>query len=170
MLTTPLILWWTSQFTRVLIGSLWRIELIKAGHYRFLSKIKRFLKCSRGSITPILAAECESSRQEKAETNAQRTLMHTWLHARDQTSFCHSDDECHAINTEWSELRQTITKHANGTKRTALSPHLFARTYLGATSVRSCMIQHLPTKRRLSWSKRYWRGVGHASLIAALAA
>ncbi len=74
---------------------------------------------------------------------------------RIKTSFCHSDDECHAINTEWSELRQTITKHANGTKRTALSPHLFARTYLGATSVRSCMIQHLPTNADLERAAMY---------------
>jgi hypothetical protein len=44
LLTTPAILRWTSQFARILTEALRRFGLIKFGHYRFLSGIKRSLE------------------------------------------------------------------------------------------------------------------------------
>ena len=82
-------------------------------------------------------------------------IVDDWIAERIKDRFCHSDNDCHAIDPEWSELRQRIAKQANGTKRPPLSPHSFARRYLDATSVRSCMIQHLPTTADLERAAMY---------------
>ena len=68
-----------------------------------------------------------------------------WIAERIKHRFCHSDTDSHAFDPEWSELRQRIVKQAGNVAPSKLNPHSFARKYLGATSVRSCMIQHLPT-------------------------
>jgi hypothetical protein len=78
-----------------------------------------------------------------------------WISEQIKHRFCHSDNELHTIDPEWSELRQTIVKQAGTAAPSKLSPHSFARKYLGATSVRSCMIQHLPTNADLERAAMY---------------
>jgi hypothetical protein len=82
-------------------------------------------------------------------------IVDDWIADRIKTRFCNSDNDPHAINPKWSQLRQRIAKQANGTKRPPLSPHSFAQRYLDATSVRSCMIQHLPTTADLERAAMY---------------
>ena len=83
-------------------------------------------------------------------------IVDDWIAERIKDRFCHSNDESHAIDAEWSELRQTVMKQqARNADRTKLSPHSFARTYLDATSIRSCMIQHLPTNADLERAAMY---------------
>jgi hypothetical protein len=83
-------------------------------------------------------------------------IVDDWIAERIKDRFCHSNDESHAIDAEWSELRQTVMKQqARNADRTKLSPHSFARTYLDATSIRSCMIQHLPTSADLERAAMY---------------
>jgi hypothetical protein len=82
-------------------------------------------------------------------------VVDSWIAERIKNRFYHSDDDSHAIDPEWSELRQSIAKQVNRTKQSSVSPHSFARRYLSATSVRSCMIQHLPTSADLERAARY---------------
>jgi hypothetical protein len=78
-----------------------------------------------------------------------------WIADRIKTHFCHSEADFHAIDPEWSTVRPRIVKQARDGAPSKLSPHSFARKYLDATSVRSCMIQHLPTNADLERATRY---------------
>jgi hypothetical protein len=82
-------------------------------------------------------------------------VVDRWIADRIKNRFCHSDNESHAIDPEWSTLRQRIIKQARDGAPSKLSPHLFARKYLGATAVRTCMIQHLPTSADLERAAMY---------------
>jgi hypothetical protein len=82
-------------------------------------------------------------------------IVDEWIAGRIKERFCYSDDHTHTIDPDWSELRQRIAKQVNNAERPSLSPHSFARRYLSATSVRSCMIQHLPTTADLERAAMY---------------
>jgi hypothetical protein len=83
-------------------------------------------------------------------------IVDDWIAERIKNRFCHSDNDTHTIDPEWSELRQRIAKQVSNAERSSsLSPHSFARRYLDATSVRSCMIQHLPTYADLERAAMY---------------
>ena len=82
-------------------------------------------------------------------------IVDHWIGDRIKTRFCHSEADFPAINPEWSELRQCIVKQAANAVPWKLNPHSFARKYLGATAVRTCMIQHLPTSADLERAAMY---------------
>jgi len=82
-------------------------------------------------------------------------IVDHWISERIKHRFCHSDADSHAIDPEWSTVRQRIVKQARDGAPSKLSPHSFARKYLGATWVQSCMIQHLPTSADLERAARY---------------
>jgi hypothetical protein len=90
-----------------------------------------------------------------AQDDYHHLIVDDWIAERIKHRFCHSDNDPQAINPEWSQLRQRIAMQANGTKRPPLSPHSFAQRYLDATSIRSCMIQHLPTTADLERAAMY---------------
>jgi hypothetical protein len=82
-------------------------------------------------------------------------IVDDWIAERIKNRFCHSDNDTHTVDPECSELRQRIAKQVSIAERSSLSPHSFARRYLSATSVRSCMIQHLPTTADLERAAMY---------------
>jgi hypothetical protein len=82
-------------------------------------------------------------------------VVDQWISEQIKHRFCHSGNDYHTIDPEWPELRQRIAKQVSNAEQSSLSPHSFARRYLSATSVRSCMIQHLPTNADLERAAMY---------------